>query len=89
MEAGEDVARPEGRRKTFRGRNVSKGKRQEQVWQVRGGWEKSSPGASCCIPVSNNIAVLGLGYRADHGGCTACSAERVQKRRMGAPGPGA
>lgn len=44
MEAGEDVARPEGRRKAFRGRNVSKGKRQERVWQVRGLGEEQPRG---------------------------------------------
>lgn len=82
MEAGEDVARWEGRRKAFRGKAVSKGKRQEQVWQVQGLGEVR-PGASCCFLVSSSITVLGLGYRADHSGCTVCSMERVQKRSMG------
>lgn len=44
MEAGEDMARPEGRRKAFRGRNVSKGKRQERVWQVRGAGRRAALG---------------------------------------------
>ena len=73
----------EGRRKAFRGkRPVSKGMKQEWVWQVWGLREEQQV-APCCSPVFGITAVLlGLDYSADSGGWNVCSTERAQKTKM-------
>jgi len=73
----------EGRRKAFRGkRTVSKGMKQEWVWQVWGLREEQQV-ALCCSPVfAITAVVLGLDYSADSGGWNVCSTERAQKTKM-------
>ena len=71
-----------GRRKAFRGkRTVSKGRRQERVWQV---WRlrEEQQVASCCSPVFGIMAVLlGLDYSTDSGVWNVCSTERAPRQR--------